>query len=107
MMKNYKKFSFWTALAGAVTVLASALGKCFGFSVDNQIITDVIMAIAGVLVVLGVVTMPKNQDNNQEKQDDNHEIQENQNDKSNQESEQNNSEENKKELEQEKNNKKE
>lgn len=61
-MKNFKSFSFWTALAGAITVLVSALGKCFGFSVDNQIITDVIMAIAGVLVVLGVVTMPKNKD---------------------------------------------
>ena len=58
-MKNFKSFGFWTALAGAFTVLMSALGKCFGFSVDNQVITDVIMAIAGLLVVLGVVSMPK------------------------------------------------
>lgn len=58
-MKNFKSFGFWTALAGAVTILASALGKVFGFSVDNQLITDVIMAIAGLLVVLGVVSMPK------------------------------------------------
>ena len=62
-MKNFKSYGFWTALAGAVTILISALGKCFGFSVDNQLVTDIIMAIAGVLVVLGVVSMPK-KDNN-------------------------------------------
>ena len=65
-MKNIKSYSFWTALAGAVTILVSALGKCFGFSIDNQVITDVIMAVAGVLVVLGVVTMPKKENKNTE-----------------------------------------
>lgn len=68
-MKNFKSYSFWTALAGAVTILASALGKCFGFSVNNDLITDVIMAIAGVLVVLGVVTMPKKETSNNEKEE--------------------------------------
>lgn len=61
-MKKFKSFGFWTALAGAVTVLVSALGKCFGFSVNNEVINDVIMAFAGLLVVLGVVTMPKSQE---------------------------------------------
>ena len=65
-MTNFKSYSFWTALAGAVTILVSALGKCFGFSIDNQVITDVIMAVAGVLVVLGVVTMPKKGNKNTE-----------------------------------------
>ena len=65
-MKNYKSFGFWTALAGAVTVLVNALGSCFGFSVDNQIVTDVIMSVAGVLVVLGIVTMPKKDKNSTE-----------------------------------------
>lgn len=65
---NFKSYGFWTALAGAVTILVSALGKCFGFSVDNTIITDVIMAIAGVLVVLGVVSMPKKSEKKDETQ---------------------------------------
>ena len=66
-MKNkIKSYGFWTALAGAVVVLVNALGQMFGFSVDNEIITNVIMAIAGVLVVLGVVTMPKGDSNQQE-----------------------------------------
>lgn len=78
-MKNFRSFSFWTALAGAVTILANALGECFGFSVNNEVITDVILAIAGLLVVLGVVTMPKKEttdtitkeENNEEENDDN------------------------------------
>ena len=66
-MKNkIKSYGFWTALAGAVVVLVNALGQVFGFSVDNEIITNVIMSIAGVLVVLGVVTMPKGEDGNQQ-----------------------------------------
>ena len=66
-MKNkIKSYGFWTALAGAVVVLVNVLGQMFGFSVDNEIITNVIMAIAGVLVVLGVVTMPKGEDGNQQ-----------------------------------------
>lgn len=66
-MKNkIKSYGFWTALAGAVVVLVNALGQMFGFSVDNEIITNVIMAIAGLLVVLGVVTMPKGDSNQQE-----------------------------------------
>lgn len=66
-MKNkIKSYGFWTALAGAVVVLINALGRMFGFSVDNEIITNVIMAIAGLLIVLGVVTMPKGEDGNQQ-----------------------------------------
>ena len=55
----FKSYGFWTALAGALVVLANALGKCFGFEIEDEIITDVVMAIAGVLVVFGVVSMPK------------------------------------------------
>ena len=66
-MKNkIKSYGFWTALAGAVVVLINALGKAFGFSIDNEVVTNVIMAIAGVLVVLGVVTMSKGEDGNQQ-----------------------------------------
>lgn len=55
----FKSYGFWTALAGAVVVLVNALGRCFGFSVEERLITDVIMGIAGLLVVFGVVSMPK------------------------------------------------
>lgn len=59
-----KSYGFWTALAGAVVVLVNAIGRAFGFFVEEEIISNIIMAIAGVLVVFGVVTIPR------EKQDE-------------------------------------
>ncbi len=67
MDKRFKSYSFWTALAGAVVVFLNALGDCFGFSIDNDLVSGLIMAFAGILVVFGVVTMPKeNEDKPQE-----------------------------------------
>lgn len=58
-MKNkFKSYSFWTALAAAVVVLVEAIGRIFGFIPDGKLVSDIIMAIAGVLVVLGVVSAP-------------------------------------------------
>lgn len=66
-MKNkFRSYGFWTALAGAVVVLLNALGQAFGFSVDDEIVTSIIMAIAGLLVVFGVVSMPKGEDKQEE-----------------------------------------
>ena len=59
MKEKIKSYGFWTALAGAMVVLVDALGDLFGFSISDEIVSGVVMAIAGVLVVLGVVTMPK------------------------------------------------
>ena len=69
-MKNkIKSYGFWTALSGAVVVLLNAIGECFGFSVDNEMVSGLIMAVAGILVVFGVVSMPK--DNKNSTEDDN------------------------------------
>ena len=60
-MKNFfkkmKSYSFWVALSSAIVVLLNALGRAFGFSIPNQVVEDVILAIASLLVVLGVVNM--------------------------------------------------
>ena len=78
MNKRFKSYSFWTALAGAVVVFLNALGDCFGFSIDNDLVSGLIMAFAGLLVVLGVVTMPKSSENSQpDAEDDKEEGQEN------------------------------
>jgi len=67
IFEKMKTYSFWVSLSGAVVVLVTALSKAFGFSVENQVIEDIIMSIAGVLVVLGIVTMPIEE--NKEKKD--------------------------------------
>ena len=79
-MKNkIKSYSFWTALAGAVVIFLNALGDCFGFSIDNELVSGLIMSIAGLLVVFGIVTMHenKNEDNNINNQGNSEKIDEN------------------------------
>lgn len=62
-----KSYGFWTALSGAVVVLLQAIGDCFGFSIQSELVSGIIMAIAGVLVVFGVVSMP-NKDGSTDKE---------------------------------------
>lgn len=66
MKEKLKSYSFWSALSGAMVIFVNALGKIFGFSVEDELISGLIMAIAGVLVVFGVVTMPSNKNESQD-----------------------------------------
>ena len=53
-----KSYSFWTALAGALVILINSIGAVFGFQIEEKIISDIVMAVAGVLVAFGIVTLP-------------------------------------------------
>ena len=66
MKDKIKSYSFWTALSGAVVVLLQAIGDCFGFSIQSELVSSIIMAIAGVLVVFGVVSMPNKEGSDKE-----------------------------------------
>lgn len=71
-MKIFRSYGFWTAFAGAVVILINALGQLFGFSIESKLVENVILAFAGVLVALGVVSMekakiePENESENEE-----------------------------------------
>ena len=54
-----KSYGFWTGLAGACVVLVNALSRAFGFEIEDKLVSDIIMAVAGVLVVFGLVSVPK------------------------------------------------
>ncbi len=70
-MKNlFKNYSFWVSLSGAVVVLIETIGRAVGFIADGKLINDIIMAVAGLLVVLGVVTMPANNKGTNDESDD-------------------------------------
>lgn len=58
MKQRIKQYSFWTGLSAAVVILVTSLSKAFGFSFKEEIISDIIMAVCGVLVVFGVVNSP-------------------------------------------------
>ena len=58
-LKNLvKSYSFWTALAGALVILINSIGNVFGFHIEEKLVSDIVMAVAGVLVAFGVVTLP-------------------------------------------------
>jgi len=70
-MKLFKSYGFWTTLAGAVVILMNALGELFGFAIESKLIENVIMAVAGVLVALGIVSInggSKKQEGEEDKQ---------------------------------------
>lgn len=69
--KKFRSYSFWISLSGAIILLINALGRAFGFSIENQLVEDIVLSIAGVLVVLGLVTMDfKPNDEEKEENDD-------------------------------------
>ena len=67
---KFNNYDFWTSLSAGLVVVAGIASKAFGFEVSEQIVTDIVMGIAGVLVVLGVVKMPKAKNASAEKEND-------------------------------------
>lgn len=59
---KFKSYAFWTSLAAAMVVLIGVFASIFGFEADEKLVTDLIMAICGVLVVLGIVKMPSKEE---------------------------------------------
>jgi len=55
---KFKSYAFWTSLAAATVVLVGVLASIFGFEADEKLVTDLIMAVCGILVVFGIVKMP-------------------------------------------------
>ncbi len=81
MKKFFKRmgdYNFWVSLSAGLIILLNAFGNAFGFSIKNQIVEDCIMAVAGMLVVFGIVNMKDddggNQEENEEKDEDNKDV---------------------------------
>lgn len=70
LKERMKKYSFWTGLSAALVVLCGVIAKCFGFSLDNQLVEDIVMAVCGVLMALGVVCRPTKKEETETTQED-------------------------------------
>lgn len=79
MKKLFKSYRFWSALAGSLGLLVVSIAKLFGYTMSSVVIEELIMAVCGVLVVLGIVKKPEqsekddtiaNDDNKVEKSND-------------------------------------
>ncbi len=66
-MKNFfkriKSYGFWLSLSSALVMLLTSLGKAFGFQVQNEVVEDCVMSIAGFLAVFGIVSLQNNKPN--------------------------------------------
>lgn len=67
MIKSYK---FWVSLSGALGILAVTVGKLLGYDIQASGVEEIVMAICGVLVVLGVVAKPNEQEDDKQSTDE-------------------------------------
>ena len=56
-----KSYSFWVSLASAVILILKVLGNRFGFTVDETMVSDLFTALCSILVLLGIIVVPSNQ----------------------------------------------
>ena len=83
--EKIKSYSFWVSLSASLILLLNSLGKAFGFEIENQVVEDCVMSIAGLLAVFGVVSMNGKNASSQSSEDD---MQETQNEENLQEQQQ-------------------
>lgn len=69
-MKKFRNYGFWTALSGALVLFLKTLGEACGFTIEKEIVSNLVMAFAELLVVFGIVVMPKDSGSNTEKKDE-------------------------------------
>lgn len=55
-----KTYNFWVSLSSAIFLLLKVLGQQFGFYVDENIFTDLMTSLCGILVILGIIVPPIN-----------------------------------------------
>ncbi len=56
LFEKMKSYSFWVSFTGALIIFLNCLGNIFGFKIENEVIENVIISFAGILVVFGLVT---------------------------------------------------
>lgn len=60
LFQKMKKYSFWVSFSGALIIFLNCLAKLFNFEFESAIVEEVLLAFAGVLVVLGLVVDDSN-----------------------------------------------
>lgn len=65
MKINLKNKTFWLSIASAIVLMAQQIGQLFGFSVASDTIMQVVNAICGVLIVLGILNNPAKETDNE------------------------------------------
>ena len=59
-MKNkFKSYSFWMSVSAGIVLVLNNIGKVFGFVVESEVVTQIVDSICGILILFGVLTLPK------------------------------------------------
>lgn len=60
-LKNkVKSYSFWISLISAILIVVRIVGEHFNWFINESFIMDVVTAVCGVLVLLGILSAPSN-----------------------------------------------
>lgn len=54
-----KTYSFWVSLTSAVILIIKLIGQKYGLAIDETFISDLVTTICGLLVILGIIVIPK------------------------------------------------
>lgn len=60
--RKWTNYGMWVSIIAAVLLVVSAAGKLFGFELTEELnanITGFAMAVLGLLVILGIISNPK------------------------------------------------
>lgn len=66
-----RTYNFWISLASAVLLFVRLIGQRFGFEIDGNAFMDIVTALCGILVVLGIITMPVSSTSTTKQKDEN------------------------------------
>lgn len=60
-----KSYNFWISIISAIVLIVRIVGDKFNFFVDTSLIMDIATGVCSVLVILGILYMPKAKKNTQ------------------------------------------
>lgn len=59
---KWRNYGLWVSVASAVLLVVATLGELFGFTLTDELREEImaaVVAILGLLVILGIVSNPK------------------------------------------------
>lgn len=64
MKEKFKSYSFWMSVSAGVVLVINNIGKVFGFSISNEVVTEIVDSVCGVLILFGVLSMNNKDEKN-------------------------------------------
>ncbi|HEY8390154.1 MAG TPA: phage holin [Clostridia bacterium] len=69
----YRSYGFWMSLSAAILLVVKTILNRLGIEIDQPFIEEIISGVLAVLVILGIIAKPK--DNQNQEQQNQHELQ--------------------------------